>query len=54
LAVVRPTAPILLMGELGVFAPFRSDAFRFAPSEEFHRVSSALVQGGVGFGLEFP
>jgi hypothetical protein len=54
LAVVRPTATILITGELTLLAPAQRDGFRFEPDPEFHRVSSLIVNGGVGFGLEFP
>lgn len=54
LAVVRPTATILLTGELALLGPMQRDAFRFAPDPEFHRVSKLIVSGGLGFGLEFP
>lgn len=54
LAVVRPTTAILLSGELGLFVPIERDGFRFEPDQEFDRVSSTLIHGGVGFGLEFP
>lgn len=54
LAVVRPTATIVITGELALLVPGQRDGFRFAPDPEFHRVSKLLVNGGVGFGLEFP
>jgi len=49
---VRPTSLLLLSADFGVGAPTARDSFQFAP-EEFHQVSSIVVSGSLGVGLEF-
>ncbi len=48
----RPASRLLVSADLGVGAPVTRDSFQFAP-DEFHRVSSVVVSGSLGIGVEF-
>ena len=49
---IRPTSLLLVSADLSVGAPTTRDSFQFAPNE-FHQVSSVVVSGSVGLGVEF-
>lgn len=49
---IRPSPLLLVSADLSVGAPTARDSFQFAP-DEFHQVSSILVSGSLGIGVEF-
>lgn len=49
----RPVSVLLITGEIGLSAPLSRDRFQFQP-DQFHQVSSLVLTGGLGIGIEYP
>ena len=53
LGSLRPVSVLLITGEVGLSLPIAKDRFQFQP-DEFHQVSTTVLTGGLGIGIEVP